>query len=170
VTSLHAAEGAQRRPLRRASRALPAEKPSRDVPVPPFRFVVRGHGGQWEERFEGRHGFWRGFVDEQVWRYPDCGLLEKGFARVQWTGCHEEYLFAFSCKTRELCTPAPGRNQSSGDRDQLWRHERKFLSLTPNRPTASSLVKQVMSTPVVSGWRVGLLSLFNTRTVEGDTN
>jgi hypothetical protein len=30
--------------------------------------------GQWEERFERRYGFWRGFVDEQVRRYLDCGL------------------------------------------------------------------------------------------------
>jgi len=37
--------------------------------------------GQWEERFERRYGFWRGFVDEQVRRYLDCGLFENGFAR-----------------------------------------------------------------------------------------
>ena len=39
--------------------------------------------GQWEERFERRYGFWRGFVDEQVKRYLDCGLFENGFARVR---------------------------------------------------------------------------------------
>ncbi len=39
--------------------------------------------GQWEERFERRYGFWRGFVDEQVGRYLDCGLFENGFARVR---------------------------------------------------------------------------------------
>ena len=39
--------------------------------------------GQWEERFERRYGFWRGFVDEQVRRYLDCGLFENGFARVR---------------------------------------------------------------------------------------
>jgi len=32
--------------------------------------------GQWEERFEGRYGFWRGPVVEQVGRYLDCGLFE----------------------------------------------------------------------------------------------
>jgi hypothetical protein len=30
--------------------------------------------GQWEERFERRLGFWRGFVDEQVRRYGPGGL------------------------------------------------------------------------------------------------
>jgi len=59
--------------------------------------------GLWEERFERRHGFWRGFVDEQVRRYLDCGLYEHGFARVQCPDCHAEYLLAFSFKTRDLC-------------------------------------------------------------------
>ena len=59
--------------------------------------------GQWEERFERRCGFWRGFVDEQVRRYLDCGLYENGFARIRCPDCAEEYLLAFSCKTRELC-------------------------------------------------------------------
>jgi hypothetical protein len=48
--------------------------------------------GQWEERFERRCGFWRGFVDEQVLRYLDCGLFENGFARVRCPNCREEYL------------------------------------------------------------------------------
>ena len=48
--------------------------------------------GQWEERFERRYGFWRGFVDEQVQRYLDCGLYENGFARVRCPDCHAEYL------------------------------------------------------------------------------
>jgi hypothetical protein len=59
--------------------------------------------GQWEERFERPCGFWRGFVDEQVRRYLDCGLFENGFARIRCPDCAEEYLLAFSCKTRELC-------------------------------------------------------------------
>jgi hypothetical protein len=39
--------------------------------------------GQWEEKYERPHGFWRSFVDEQVMRYLDCGLFENGFARVR---------------------------------------------------------------------------------------
>ena len=58
--------------------------------------------GLWEERFEGRYGFWRGFVDKQVRRYLDCGLFENGFARVRCPDCRTEYLLAFSCKTRQL--------------------------------------------------------------------
>ena len=69
--------------------------------------------GQWEERFERRYGFWRGFVDEQVRRYLDCGLYENGFARVQCPDCHEEYLLAFSCKTRELCPSCAARRAAA---------------------------------------------------------
>jgi ribosomal protein S27E len=69
--------------------------------------------GRWEERFERRYGFWRGFVDEQVRRYLDCGLFENGFARVQCPDCHEEYLLAFSCKTRELCPSCAARRAAA---------------------------------------------------------
>ncbi len=69
--------------------------------------------GQWEERFECRYGFWRGFVDEQVRRYLDCGLYENGFARVRCAECQEEYLLAFSCKTRELCPSCAARRAAA---------------------------------------------------------
>jgi len=69
--------------------------------------------GQWEERFERRNGFWRGFVDEQVGRYLDCGLFENGFARVRCPDCHAEYLLAFSCKTRELCPSCAARRAAA---------------------------------------------------------
>jgi len=36
--------------------------------------------GSWEERFERRYGFWRGFYDTAVMRYLDCGLFESGYA------------------------------------------------------------------------------------------
>lgn len=38
--------------------------------------------GQWEERFERLHGFWRGFVDDIVSRFSDCGLFESDFAKL----------------------------------------------------------------------------------------
>ena len=69
--------------------------------------------GQWEERFERRCGFWRGFVDEQVRRYLDCGLFENGFARIRCPDCAEEYLLAFSCKTRELCPSCAAKRSAA---------------------------------------------------------
>ena len=58
--------------------------------------------GQWEDRFERQNGCWRGMVYEQVLGYLDCGLFENGFTRVRFPDCAEEYLLAFSRKTREL--------------------------------------------------------------------
>lgn len=43
---------------------------------------VKAH---WEDRFEKAYGYWRGFVDNVVLRYFDCGVL------------------CFSCKARNLC-------------------------------------------------------------------
>ncbi len=69
--------------------------------------------GVWEERFEHRHGFWRAFVDDQALRYLDCGLFENGFARIRCPDCAEEYLLAFSCKTRELCPSCAGKRSAA---------------------------------------------------------
>jgi hypothetical protein len=57
----------------------------------------------WEQRFERSHGFWRGFVDDIVARYLDCGVVESGFARVFCGHCKDEYLQPFSCKCRAIC-------------------------------------------------------------------
>jgi hypothetical protein len=69
--------------------------------------------GQWEKCFEHRCEFWRGFVDEQVWRYLDCGLFENGFARIRCPDCAEEYLLAFSCMTRELCPSCAAKRSAA---------------------------------------------------------
>jgi len=69
--------------------------------------------GQWEERFERGYGFWRSFVDEEVLRYLDCGLYENGFARIRCPDCAEEYLLAFSCKTRELCPSCAAKRSAA---------------------------------------------------------
>jgi len=68
--------------------------------------------GEWEERFEPRFGFWRGFVDGAVGRYLDCGILENGFARVRCGDCHKDMLVAFSCKGRGLC-PSCGTKRAA---------------------------------------------------------
>jgi hypothetical protein len=68
--------------------------------------------GNWEERFERRYGFWRGYYDTAVARYYDCGLFESGFARVKCTECPYEFLVAFSCKGRGLC-PSCGAKRAA---------------------------------------------------------
>jgi hypothetical protein len=59
--------------------------------------------GLWEERFERVYGFWRGFVDDIVYRYSGCGLFEAGFVRVYCDACKSEFLVAFSCQARNFC-------------------------------------------------------------------
>lgn len=48
--------------------------------------------GLWEDRFERRYGFWRGFYDVAIEKYLDCGLFESGFARVVCPRCRCEFL------------------------------------------------------------------------------
>jgi len=57
----------------------------------------------WENRFEKRYGFWRGFVDSVVARYLDCGVAESGFARLRCEACGAEKLLTLSCKQRGIC-------------------------------------------------------------------
>ena len=66
----------------------------------------------WEERFERRYGFWKGYWDSAVFSYLDCGLFESGFARVVCPECRFEFLVAFSCKGRRLC-PSCGAKRAA---------------------------------------------------------
>jgi hypothetical protein len=38
--------------------------------------------GQWDERFASRCGFWRGACEDGVYAFLDCGIHERGLARV----------------------------------------------------------------------------------------
>jgi hypothetical protein len=49
------------------------------------------------------YGPLRPVVEKTVERFLECGLLRHGFARMRCGHCHEEYLLAFSCKTRSFC-------------------------------------------------------------------
>ncbi|TDI36472.1 MAG: hypothetical protein E2P02_25130 [Acidobacteria bacterium] len=56
----------------------------------------------WEERFEKKYGFWRGFVDTVVARYLDCGTAEGGFAKLRCDTCPVVHLLTLSCKQRGI--------------------------------------------------------------------
>ena len=66
----------------------------------------------WEERFEQRYGYWRGFVDSVVNAYLDCGLFQAGFGRVRCPDCGEEFLVATSCQKRGFC-PSCGAKRAA---------------------------------------------------------
>ncbi len=58
--------------------------------------------GLWEERFEKSYGYWRGFVDDVVNAYLDCGRFEAGLGRVKCKECGAEFLVATACHS--YCT------------------------------------------------------------------
>lgn len=67
--------------------------------TPLYRLVEARYGDvrdEWEERFEGRYGFWWSVTDKAVGAFLDCGVLENGFARVRCPAYRAEFLVAFS--------------------------------------------------------------------------
>ncbi|MBI5677665.1 MAG: transposase zinc-binding domain-containing protein [Planctomycetes bacterium] len=60
----------------------------------------------YDERYEKEYGYLRYNVADIIYHYLDCGILDNGFARVRCTNpeCGHEYLLAFSCKSRCICT------------------------------------------------------------------
>lgn len=92
--------------------ALPRERepalyrPRQPRKTPLYRLVEQYYEdvkAVWEDRFEKKYGRWRGFIDNVVWRYLDCGTPEGGFARLRCEDCHDERLLSFSCRQRGIC-------------------------------------------------------------------
>ena len=63
-------------------------------------------------RCHGRAGLPR-FVERELYRYLQCGLLAFGFARVHCATCKRDDLVAFSCKGRGFCPSCGGRRMSA---------------------------------------------------------
>ncbi|MFQ5741623.1 MAG: transposase [Acidobacteriota bacterium] len=53
--------------------------------------------------YEADYGPLRPVVEKTVERFLACGIYRHGFARVRCGRCAQEYLLAFSCKTRYFC-------------------------------------------------------------------
>jgi hypothetical protein len=97
-------------------------RPRRPQATPLYRLVQACYAdvrNEWEEQYEGRYSFWRGFTDKAVGGYLDCGILENGFARVRCGACHAEFLVAFSCKGRRLCPSCAAKRAAA----LLFRHQ-----------------------------------------------
>ena len=65
------------------------------------------------ERYAKTWGPFRRVVDRTVRSFLRCGLPEHGFARVRCPGCRAEYLLAFSCKTRGICTSCAAKRTAA---------------------------------------------------------
>ena len=85
-------------------------RPRRARASPPYR-LIEEHSPAfttvYDERFAPRWGPWRRVVPEVVKKFLACGI-QHGFARVRCASCRQEYLLAFSCKSRYFC-PSPAR-------------------------------------------------------------
>ena len=53
-------------------------------------------------------------VEDSFRRLLDCGIVERGIARVVCPSCQYEILVPFSCKVRGLCPSCDGRRQAAG--------------------------------------------------------
>ena len=52
------------------------------------------------------------FVEEEFFKYLDCGILAKGFIRVHCDDCNHDLTVAFSCKKRGFCPSCGGKRMT----------------------------------------------------------
>jgi hypothetical protein len=52
------------------------------------------------------------YVVEEFYRYLDCGILARGFARCACEACGRSFAVAFSCKGRAFCASCMGRRMA----------------------------------------------------------
>ncbi len=77
---------------------------ARDSPL--YRLAERYHETfkqAYDERFASVHGPWRAVIERTLFAFLDCGIEERGFARVRCDACRREFRLALSSKRRGLC-------------------------------------------------------------------
>ena len=62
----------------------------------------------YEGRYQSRYGFLRPIIPEVVNKFLDCGVLQRGFARVRCDHCKHECLLEFLRTTLDLPEGLPG--------------------------------------------------------------
>ena len=71
-----------------------------------------------DARDRSAHGFGLPrHVEASFRRLLECGIVDRGFARVACPSCHYEILVPFSCKVRGLCPSCDGRRMVAGAAD-----------------------------------------------------
>ena len=53
-----------------------------------------------------------GYVERELRRYLECGILAYGFARARCPECGHDFLVAFSCKGRGVCPSCNARRMA----------------------------------------------------------
>ncbi len=83
-----------------------AYRPRRARDSPLYRLAETHHETfkqVYDERFAQRYGAWRSVIERTLFAFLDCGVEERGFARVRCDACRREFRVALSCKTRGFC-------------------------------------------------------------------
>jgi len=92
----------------------------------------------YDERFEPTFGHLRSVVQKAVYRFLDCGILERGFARVRCADCRRDFVVAFSCQMRCGC---PSCHQK---RERLWAvWAEELLEDVPHRQIVFTIPKRL---------------------------
>jgi hypothetical protein len=121
---------------------LAVYQPRRPQETPLFRLVedhfetlLRVH----EEEFEPRYGRLRRAARRAVEKFLDCGVLERGFARVRCDRCRAEFLVTFGCKARVLCPSCHAK------RLEIWSDwlEHQLLYAVPHRQYVFTVPKRL---------------------------
>ncbi len=67
-----------------------------------------------QARERSKHGFgYPRFVERDLEKFLDCGLLRRAFVRVRCSDCANERLIAFSCKGRGFCPSCTARRMAN---------------------------------------------------------
>ncbi len=98
-----------------AARALPPSYQRREPAKTALYQIVTDNLEQFladaRERTEHGAGYPR-FVERELERFLECGLLRNGFVRVRCASCADEKLVAFSCKGRGVCPSCTSRRMA----------------------------------------------------------
>ncbi len=89
-----------------------AYRPRRPRDSPLYRLAEAHHETfkqVYDERFAGRYGSWRAEIERTLFAFLDCGVEERGFARVRCDACRREFRVALSCTTRVFCPSCHAR-------------------------------------------------------------
>jgi Transposase zinc-binding domain len=108
-----------------ATRPLPAGYRPRRPQATAFYRVIADHFETvlQDARARSPHGFGLPrYVEDSFRRVLDCGVMERGFARVVCPSCQYEILVPFSCKVRGLCPACDGRRMAAGAADLVPAH------------------------------------------------
>ena len=103
-----------------ATRPLPRGYQPRRPQATAFYRVIAEHLETMlqDARDRSAHGFGLPrHVEDGFRRLLDCGIVERGFARVVCRSCQYEILVPFSCKVRGLCPSCEGRRMAAGAAD-----------------------------------------------------